>query len=117
VRNLREQGIDDFLSLPFTIDDLVREVTTIFDEKNKIKEAQKKLNWASLSYREKFKCEVMSYDGDDYRVKFSRPGRMIAIESIPRKEINDLKKGARNSPYFEELFGWISQVAEGRGKS
>jgi hypothetical protein len=82
-----------------------------------IKEAQKKLNWATLSYREKFRCEVIGYDGNDYRVRFSQRGRLITIESIPEKEINDLKKGVRSSPYLEELFGWVSRVVEGKGKS
>jgi hypothetical protein len=92
-------------------------VTSIFDEENKIKEAQKRLNWATLSYREKFRCEVIGYNGYDYRVRFTRQANLITIESIPGKEINDLKKGVRNSPYLEELFGWISQIVGGRGKS
>ena len=32
VRDLKEQGIDGFLSLPFSRDDLVQKVTSIFDE-------------------------------------------------------------------------------------
>jgi len=118
VRDLKEQGIDDFLSLPFAHDDLVQKVTSIFDEENKmIKEAQKKLNWATLSYRKKFSCEVIGYDGYDYRVRFSQRGRLITIESIPLKEIDGLKLGGKDFPYLRELFGWVRQVVEGRGKS
>jgi DNA-binding NtrC family response regulator len=117
VRDLKEQGVDDFLPMPFTLDNLVEKVTSIFDQENKIKEAQKKLDWAALFYRKKFRCEVIGYDGNNYRVKFSQRGGLITIESIPRKEINDLKKGVKNCPYLEELFGWVRQVVEGRGKS
>jgi CheY-like chemotaxis protein len=119
IRDLKEQGIDGFLTLPFAHDDLVQKVTSIFkfDEENEIKEVQKKLNWATLSYRKNFGCEVISYDGYDYRVRFSRRGKLIAIESISRKEIDDLKIGVKRFPYLEELFGWIRQVAEGTGKS
>lgn len=117
VRDLKEQGIDDFLSMPFSLDNLVQKVTSIFDEENKIKEAQKKLNWATLSYRKRFRCEVIGYDRHNYRVGFSHRGELIAIESIPRKEIDDLKMGVKNCPHLEELFGWVRQVAEGRGKS
>jgi DNA-binding NtrC family response regulator len=117
LRDLKEQGIDDFLSMPFSLDNLVQKVTSIFDEENKIKEAQKKLNWATLSYRKRFRCEVIGYDRHNYRVGFSHRGGLIAIESIPRKEIDDLKMGVKNCPYLEELFGWVRQVVEGRGKS
>ncbi len=93
-------------------------MTSIIDEENKvIKEPRKKLNWAALSYRKKFRCEVIGYDGKNYRVRFSQRGGLITIESIPRKEIVDLKMGVKNSPYLEELFGWVRQVVEGRGKS
>jgi hypothetical protein len=93
-------------------------MTSIIDEENKvIKEARKKLNWAALSYRKKFRCEVIGYDGYSYRVRFSQQGGLITIESIPRKEINDLKMGVKNCPYLEELFGWVEQVAQGKGKS
>jgi hypothetical protein len=115
---LKGQGIDDFLSLPFAHDDLVQKVTSIFDEENEmIKEAQKKLNWATLSYRKKIRCEVIGYDGYDYRVRFSHRGRLIAIESISRKEIDDLKLGINNSPYLMGLLGWVEQVAQEKGKS
>lgn len=92
-------------------------MTLKFDQEKEMKEAQKKLNWAALPHRDKFRCKVIGYEGNDYRVRFSQQGKILAIESIPRKEINDLKKGPRSSPYLEELFGWVSQVAEGRGKS
>lgn len=119
VRTLKEQGIDDFLSLPFDHDDLVRKVTavSIFDQENRIKEAQKKLIWATLFYRKKFRCEVIDYEGNNYRVRFSQRDGLIAIESIPRKEVDDLKLGGRNSPSLKELFGWVEQVAQGKGKS
>jgi DNA-binding response OmpR family regulator len=118
IRDLREQGIDDFLSMPFSLDNLVQKVTSIFDGENKIiKEAQKRLDWVTLSYRKKFRCEVISYDGNNYRVRFSQREGLIAIESIPRKEIDDLKTGVKNSLHLEELLGWVRQVVEGRGKS
>ena len=117
VRDLKEQGIDNFLSMPFSLDDLVEKVTSIFDQENRIKEAQKKLDWAALSYRKKFRCEMIGYDRNNYRVRFSQRGGVIAIESIPRKEIDGLKSGVKNFPYLEELFGWVRQVVEGRGKS
>jgi two-component system OmpR family response regulator len=63
VRDLKEQGIDNFLSMPFSLDDLVEKVTSIFDQENKIKEAQKKLNWTTLSYRKKFRCDVIIGSG------------------------------------------------------
>lgn len=117
VRDLKEQGIDDFLSMPFSPDDLVEKVISIFDQENKIKEAQKKLNWATLSCRKEFRCEVTGCDRHNYRVRFSKEERLIAIESIPRKEIDDLKLRGKNSPSLKELFGWVEQVVEGRGKS
>lgn len=40
VRDLKEQGIDDFLSLPFAHDDVVQKVTSIFDQEYKIKEEE-----------------------------------------------------------------------------
>ena len=93
-------------------------MTSMSNEESKmINEAQKKLNWAALSYKAKFRCEVIGYDGNDYRVRFDHRGRFITIESIPKKEINDLKRGVRNSPYLEQLFGWVSQMVEGKGKS
>ena len=107
VRDLKEQGIDDFLSLPFAHDDLVQKVISIFDEENEvIKEAQKKLI-----------CEVIGYDGDNYWVSFSHRGRRVAIKSIPRKEIDDLKMGVKNFSYLKELLGWLEQVAQEKGKS
>jgi DNA-binding response OmpR family regulator len=111
------EGIDEFLTSPFTIDSLREKVTSIFDQKYKIKEAQKKLDWAALSYRKKFICEVIGYDRNNYRVRFSQRRGLITIESIPQKEIVDLKMGVGNSPYLEELFKWVRQVAEGKGKS
>jgi len=60
---------------------------------------------------------VIGYDRNNYRVRFSQQGGLITIESIPRKEINDFKMGVKNCPYLEELFGWVRQVVEGRGKS
>ena len=117
IRDLREKGVDDFLPLPLVFDDLLQKVTSIFDQENRIKEAQKKLIWAELSYKKKFRCEVIGYDGNNYRVKFSNRGGLIAIESIPRKEIDEFKSGGRNSPSLEELFGWVEQVTQGKGKS
>jgi len=49
IKNL--EGIDEFLTMPFKVEDLVEKVTSIFDQENRIKEAQKKLDWAALSYR------------------------------------------------------------------
>jgi hypothetical protein len=113
-----EQGIDDFLPLPFALVDFIQTVSSILDEENKmVKEAQKKLNWATLSYREKFRCGVIGYDGYNYRVSFSHRGRRVAIESISRKKIDDLKLGINNSPYLKGLLGWVEQVAKGKGKS
>ena len=118
VRDLMEQGIDDLLPLPFAIVDLIQTVTSIFDEENKlVKEAQKKLNWATLPFREKFRCGVIGYDGYNYRVSFSHRGKRVAIESIPRKEIDDLRMGVKHSPYLKELLGWLEQVAQEKGKS
>jgi len=111
------EGIDEFLTMPFKFEDLVEIVTSIFDQENRIKEAQKKLDWAALSYRKKFRCEVIGYDRNNYRVRFSQRGGVIAIESIPRKEIDGLKSGVKNFPYLEELFEWVRQVAQGEGKS
>jgi DNA-binding response OmpR family regulator len=115
IKNL--EGIDEFLTYPFTIDELMEKVTSIFDQENRIKEAQKKLNWVASSYRKNFRCEVIDCDRNNYRVRFSQRGGLITIESIPRKEINDLKMGVKNCPYLEELFGWVRQVIEGKGKS
>jgi DNA-binding response OmpR family regulator len=117
VRNLMEQGIDDLLPLPFVIVDLIQTVTSIFDENKMVKEAQKKLNWATLSFREKFRCGVIGYDGYNYRVSFSYRGKRVAIESIPRKEIDGLTMGVKNSSYLKELLGWLEQVAQEKGKS
>jgi len=75
------------------------------------------LIWAALSYKKKFRCEVIGYDGNNYRVKFSHRGGLIAIESIPCKEIDEFKSGGRNSPSLEELFGWVEQVTQGKGKA
>lgn len=117
-RDLMEQGIDDLLPLPFAIVDLIQTVTSIFDEENRmVKEAQKKLNWATLSYRGKFRCGVIGYDGYNYRISFSHRGRHIVIESIPREDIDDLKMGATNVPHLKELLGWLEQVAQEKGKS
>jgi DNA-binding NtrC family response regulator len=117
-RQLMEQDIDDLLPLPFAVVDLIQTVTSIFDEENKmVKEAQKKLNWATLSFREKFRCGVIGYDGYNYRVSFSHRGRRVAIESIPRKEIDDPTMGAQNSSYLMGLLGWLEQVAQEKGKS
>lgn len=82
-----------------------------------VKEAQKKLNWATLSFREKFRCGVIGYDGYNYRVSFSHRGKRVAIESIPRKEIDDLTMGVKNSSSLKELLGWLEQVAQEKGKS
>lgn len=117
IKDLKEEGIDDFLPIPFTFDGLVERVTSLFELENKIKEAQKKLNWATVSYKRKFKCEVIGYDENNYRVRFSQRRRVIAIEAIPRNEIDDLKLGGRNSPSLKGLLGWVEQVAQGKGKS
>jgi len=119
VRDLKEQGIDDFLSMPFSIDNLLQKMTSIFifDQEYKLKEAQKKLDWAKSYDNKKFECEVTGYDRYNYRVRFSQRGRLIAIESIPRNEIDDLELGGRNSPSLRELFGWVEQVAQEKGKS
>jgi DNA-binding response OmpR family regulator len=118
VRGLMEQGIDDFLPLPFVLVDFIQTVSSIFDEENKmVKDAQKKLNWATLSFREKFRCGVIGYDGYNYRVSFSHRGKRVAIESIPRKEIDDLTMGVKHFSYLKELLGWLEQVAQEKGKS
>ena len=118
VRDLIEQGIDDFLPLPFALVDLIQTVSSILDEENKmVKEAQKKLNWPTLYFREKFRCGVIGYDGYNYRVSFSHRGRRVAIKSIPRKEIDDLTMGVKNFSYLKELLGWLEQVAQEKGKS
>ena len=119
VRDLKEQGIDDFLSMPFSIDNLLQKLASIFifDQEDKLEEAQKKLDWAKSYDNKKFECEVTGYDRNNYRVRFSQGGRLIAIESIPRNEIDDLELGERNSPSLRELFGWVEQVAQEKGKS
>jgi response regulator RpfG family c-di-GMP phosphodiesterase len=119
IKNLKKEGIDDFLPMPFTLDNLVEKVTSIFifDQEGKLEEAQKKLDWAKSYDNKKFECEVTSYDRNNYRVRFSQGGRLIAIESIPRNEIDDLELGGRNSPSLKKLFGWVEQVAQGKGKS
>jgi len=118
IKNLKKEGIDDFLPIPFSFDNLVQKMTSIFDGENKIiKETQKRLDWVTLSYRKKFKCEVIGYDRHNYKIRFSHQGGLIAIESIPRNEIDDLELGGRNSPSLRELFGWVEQVAQEKGKS
>jgi DNA-binding NtrC family response regulator len=119
IKDLEKEGIDDFLPMPFTFDDLMEKVTSIFifDQQDKLKEAQKKLDWAKSYYNKEFECEVTGYDRHNYRVRFGQEGRLIAIESIPRNEIDDLELGGRNSPSLKELFGWVEQVTQGKGKS
>jgi DNA-binding NtrC family response regulator len=119
IKDLKKEGIDDFLPMPFTLDSLVEKVTSIFifDQEDKLEEAQKKLDGAKSYDNKIFECEVTGYDRNNYRVRFSQEGRLIAIESIPRNEIDDLELGGRNSPSLKELFGWVEQVAQGKGKS
>ena len=60
---------------------------------------------------------MIGYDGYHYRVSLSHRGRRVAIESIPRKKIDDLKMGVNTFSYSKELLGWIEQVAQEKGKS
>jgi hypothetical protein len=58
-----------------------------YQERN-VKEAERKLNWAIKYVSKKFKCSVLDFDGDNFKVKFQINEQTI-IMLIPKTLIDD----------------------------
>ncbi len=72
----------------------------------RIKKAREVLHQIKLHFGKRVRCEVLDYDGLNYRVRFSRMRKDV---DVPRKYIDDwnLEDRAERKPhtdYWEELF-------------
>ena len=106
VRGLKEQGIDDFLCMPFSLDDLVQKVTSIFDEENKlIKKGQKKLQRDFLGKKYKVH-DVLGVGGFGvvYLVYSHNFKSVLALKSFRDEYLEDAQTRER---FQKEAKVWI----------
>ncbi len=84
-------------------------MSSLSDEhRKKMQEAQKKLSRGKQHGRKKFrhfKCEVLDYNGIDYKIRFTQKGQVILTKDIPRRFFEDWNPRTEPLPeYFAALF-------------
>lgn len=87
------------------------------EDKIKIEKAQDILSRARSYAKKRFRCRVIDYGSEKelslaYRVEFSQGGKIIKIEDIPRRDIED--SGEQPTPDLLKIFDRIEQMAEGQ---
>jgi len=95
-------------------------MSSLSDEhRKKIQEAQKKLNQSKRHGRKKFrhfKCEVLDYNGINYKIRFSQKEQVILTEDIPRKFFDDWNPRTKPLPeYWAELFNRVEEMETTKG--
>jgi DNA-binding NtrC family response regulator len=87
------EGIDEFLTMPFKVEDLVERVTSIFDQENRIKEAQE----------EEEEIEEEEDEGNSYGRKM--PIRQVLLE-LERDGIIQFYEDRWGKVQFRITGGW-----------
>ena len=89
------------------------------EHRKKIQEAQKKLNQGKHHARKKlrhFKCEVLDYNGVNYKIRFSQKDQVILTEDIPRKFFDYWNPRTKPLPeYWAELFNRVEEMGITKG--
>ena len=89
------------------------------EHRKKMQEAQKKLNQGKHHGRKKFKhfkCEVLDYNGINYKIRFSQKDQVILTEDIPRKFFDDWNPRTKPLPeYWVGLFNRVEEIEITKG--
>ena len=90
-------------------------MSSLSDEhRKKMQEAQKKLNQGKHHGRKKFqhvKCEVLDYNGVNYKIRFRQKDQIILTEDSPRKFFDDWNPRKKPLPkYWAELFNRVEEM-------
>jgi hypothetical protein len=78
----------------------------LIEREKRVKKGRKVINQIKSYFRNNFRCEMLDYDGINYRVRFSKKGQVILTEDIPQKYIDDWSLDKKpHTDYWKELFG------------